>query len=546
MKYTQQALFTLALLPVLLCGAFLLWFVNHSPDNFILAALLFMTLLITASITIHHIRVMYTEPLVHLAQQLDEPALSVNPHLLNPNSPIRHIAFSLQELIKQKEDIHRDQMTLLNADHQRLRHTEQLHIKYKQEKTLQSQIDECLISLSKPLLENFIAYNNLIKCESTSELQSDLDFSCEQILFLLQEFQEYPYDSVELTTIDIYNEIDEAIGILHPLLNKNGIYITPVFDLSCPQKSSLAPNSLKALVLHFILFQLIQNDLIGDSNQSIKNQLFLNVKNPFRQDLDISLYPLPGTNLDNLSFRLSALANFFEVSFSDARICIPLHTIEEDASIASHDRKAQVFTDDKLHQSSLEKRLKKLGFHIEDAQGEREVDLCFIAKKEHQEITSIAEKQSPDTLILLISNQQYYLNQNYYQLSFPLRHKELCKVIADYFSSKIFDHNLALKRADNRPELMRELLAILLESLVEDMEDLETALSQSDLTSIKELLHKIDGALRYSGTAKLSHSVKSFSDIANKKSSFNTVLLKKAFAEVKKDVYELEQWYKEY
>jgi HPt (histidine-containing phosphotransfer) domain-containing protein len=211
---------------------------------------------------------------------------------------------------------------------------------------------------------------------------------------------------------------------------------------------------------------------------------------------------------------------------------------------------AQVFTDDKLHQSSLEKRLKKLGFLIEDDHGEREVDLCFIAKKEHHEITSIAEKQSPDTLILLMSNQQYYLNQNYYQLSFPLRHNELCKVIADHFSPKVFDHDLALKRADNRPELMRELLAILLESLIEDMQNLETALSQSDLTSMKELLHKIDGALRYSGTAKLSHSVKNFSDIAKKVSSsntsFNTDLLKKAFSEVKKDMSELEQWYKEY
>lgn len=557
MKYTQQALFTLALLPVLLCGAFLLWFVNNSPEDLIPAAFLFMSLLITASVTIHHIRIMYTEPLVHLAQQLDEPALSVNAQLLYANSPIRHIASSLQALIKQKEDTHRDQIALLNADHQRLRRSESLHKKYQHERTRQNKIDECLINLSKPLLDNFIAYNNLIKCESTAELKSDLDFCCEQILFLLQEFQEHPYGSLELIPIDIYNEIDEAIEILHPLLNRNDIDITPIFDLSCPQKSNLTPNSFKALVFHFILFQLIQNDLIGSSHQSTTqsrirsrtNQLFLDVKSLFRRDIDISIYPLPNTNLDNLSSRLSTLVNFFELSFSDGRMCIPLQNIEADTPIVSHDRAAQVFADDKLHKASLEKRLKKLGFLIvDDDHKKKAVDLCFIAKKEHEEIILLAGNQSPDTLVLLMCNQQYYLEKNWYQLSFPLRHKALCQIITDHYSPKIFDHDLALKRADNRPELMKELLAILLESLLEDMQSLEAALRQNNLASLRELLHKINGALRYSGTAKLSHSVKKFSDIAKNdaRSKYNNNLLKKAFSDVKKDMHELEQWYKKY
>ncbi|MFT7687921.1 MAG: HPt (histidine-containing phosphotransfer) domain-containing protein [Candidatus Azotimanducaceae bacterium] len=550
MKSSQQTLFTLTLLPVLLCGAFLLWFVNHSPgyESTIPAALLLISVLVTASITIRHLRINFSEPLTQLAQQLEEPTLSVNVQQFNASSPIRHIASSLQELLKEKEVMHQDQMTALVSDHQQLKRGEFLNNQYTSKIRQQNLIDTCLIELSKPLLANLIAYTNLITHEYTFELQTDIKVSCKQILFLLHELQAHSYHGHKSVQTNIYNEIDETLGILHPILNSNDINITVTFSPSCPEFANLIPNSFKAVILNFILMKLFANDLIRSPDKLVEKDfaernLVLEIDNVYRNDVDISLSPLQNFTPEILSPRLSTLADFFEVSFFDGRICIPLHQTEISPLLVSKEKIAQVFSENEFQQKNLESRLKKLGFSIHDEQNDLRIDLCFIAKKQHDKITSIAEAQEMTTLIILLGSQQYYQTENWHQLSFPLQNEALRNIIEVHYSAKVFDEVLALKRADNRPDLMKELLAILIESLTKDIRNLENALVQGKLTTVKELLHKIGGALRYSGTTKLSSSIGKFEDSVKNQYTPNDPLAAKAFTEVKQDLIDLESWY---
>ena len=71
---TGKNLFLLTVLPVLVTGSFLLWFVLNNPgvQEFILAALLLVFLLLVAGLAYQTIVSQYIDPILHLKQQLDE------------------------------------------------------------------------------------------------------------------------------------------------------------------------------------------------------------------------------------------------------------------------------------------------------------------------------------------------------------------------------------------------------------------------------------------------------------------------------------------
>lgn len=64
----------------------------------------------------------------------------------------------------------------------------------------------------------------------------------------------------------------------------------------------------------------------------------------------------------------------------------------------------------------------------------------------------------------------------------------------------IFDDRLALERANGSPEIAREMLGLLIESLEETKAQLE---KPTDLETLKNIVHKFGGGVRFSGSRRV-------------------------------------------
>jgi two-component system sensor histidine kinase BarA len=73
-------------------------------------------------------------------------------------------------------------------------------------------------------------------------------------------------------------------------------------------------------------------------------------------------------------------------------------------------------------------------------------------------------------------------------------------------TSEIFDMQLALKRAANKAELVRELMTLLLEDLPQQKSILEQRWQQADPLVLREIVHKIHGGTRYCGVPGLQNA----------------------------------------
>jgi CheY-like chemotaxis protein len=85
----------------------------------------------------------------------------------------------------------------------------------------------------------------------------------------------------------------------------------------------------------------------------------------------------------------------------------------------------------------------------------------------------------------------------------------------------IFDSDAAIKAANGRTELAIQILAILLTTLPEDLNLLRSAWDRADHNGIKQLLHKLSGALEFTAATRLQQSIRQAGQIANQLSQGN-------------------------
>ncbi|MEW6993261.1 two-component sensor histidine kinase BarA [Colwelliaceae bacterium MEBiC 14330] len=71
-------------------------------------------------------------------------------------------------------------------------------------------------------------------------------------------------------------------------------------------------------------------------------------------------------------------------------------------------------------------------------------------------------------------------------------------------SKGIVDWTLALKRSTNKVDLAKEMFLALIKSLPQTKQDTEQAISAQDITGVKRLVHKLNGACCYTGTPNLA------------------------------------------
>ncbi|MBL4908793.1 MAG: two-component sensor histidine kinase BarA [Alteromonadaceae bacterium] len=82
----------------------------------------------------------------------------------------------------------------------------------------------------------------------------------------------------------------------------------------------------------------------------------------------------------------------------------------------------------------------------------------------------------------------------------------ICAVLpfANHNFKGIIDWSLALKRAGNKPELAKDMFDGLLKSLPEIKKKVTTAIAENNITELKIVIHKLNGACCYSGVPNLA------------------------------------------
>ena len=79
-------------------------------------------------------------------------------------------------------------------------------------------------------------------------------------------------------------------------------------------------------------------------------------------------------------------------------------------------------------------------------------------------------------------------------------------------NDKVFDEDLARRRAGGRQSLADEMLKMLLDSLSEDRPAISSAFDSGDQETLLERVHKLHGATRYCGTPRLETAAKTLEE----------------------------------
>lgn len=507
MKSNERVLFGFILAPILLCGGFLLWFVRHNLgfENFALASLLLISLIITAFLNIRKIRNSFLDPMSRLTQQLDEPALSINPSGFEPNTPFHHLASSLQERINHNDEVHRDRLSKLSTENQKRHGNKQSH-----------QHQAYLIEMSQLVLADFIGLNNLQRIENSNLLQHDLDFSSRQIVFLLREMQAPSFRQAIDASCNPFQECDEAIRLIWPLLQAKRIEIIPVFEEGCPREIGAEKDSVKSLVLNFIL-----NSVLQKRNIDKKQSFVLNISVP---------------NSNTLHIALSGSSNI-EGIFS-----LPIKILEGSAPIFLG-LKTRVISDTEEQKQSIESRLLNLGFELTESNDE--IDMCFIYCQRNEDVITAGKTLDSKTLVLLSNNETYYNREGWHPLASPILQNELHAFLTDHYliHKEIFDRVIALDRANKQSELMEEMLDILMSTLSEDRSKIIEASESEDIEALQKIIHKMEGGLLYTGASRLEHTIGCLSKVIKRKKSFDETQIIPLITKIERHIVELQNWY---
>jgi len=99
---------------------------------------------------------------------------------------------------------------------------------------------------------------------------------------------------------------------------------------------------------------------------------------------------------------------------------------------------------------------------------------------------------------------------------------------------KIFDHKLALKLADNKYQLAKEMFEMLIACLPKHQNELDEAFQKQDLKELLMATHKLHGAVCYSGTPRLTAAIYQLESALK---TNNTKEIKKLYQQVIEEIY---------
>ncbi len=108
---------------------------------------------------------------------------------------------------------------------------------------------------------------------------------------------------------------------------------------------------------------------------------------------------------------------------------------------------------------------------------------------------------------------------------------------------EIFSERLALRRANHRPDLANELLQLLMDSLPDDLESLNSAYTTQDAEMFRRQVHKIHGASRYCGVPRLGRAIESLESLAKQDRMLQSDAIRQALNVTNGEIKALREWY---
>lgn len=471
MSRNERVLFILTILPVLVTGVFLMWFVieYRAVSSFVIALLALCAITITMAMLHRRIRQNFIDPVIRLNQQLEEPDFMYDPSWFEDGTPIQNLVLTLQQKRDDVSGSFQEQLTAANKTIGQLQESlEQLkadhHISQNALKDLETKRSaelthlKALIQLSREPLTSFIGYINLLPQNSTfnaqqSSILTKIEKVAKELVFLTREFQEFNYALDNITHFDVHQLVDDAIASIYPLLIEKDSTLLPIFDESCRLKFEGKPELIKAFLFNFILIHL------GDENRESQHQLVLQVSFVDRTHLIFSLSPLEQRSTNQHHERLNELGRHLNTKTGDTHVSIPVSGTLIPSMNNTSGMTAYVASADYIQQRSVQSRLLNLGIEISD---DSNADICVVCFDQHDDIAGITAGLEKWTRVLLLKNATLYTNPNWHQLRDPLDHGELVQTILtdkDIPSGKY--HFLVVD--DNESNL--RLIALLLEEL---------------------------------------------------------------------------------
>ena len=83
-------------------------------------------------------------------------------------------------------------------------------------------------------------------------------------------------------------------------------------------------------------------------------------------------------------------------------------------------------------------------------------------------------------------------------------------ILIDAFDSDILDWKQSLQLAANKEDLAQDLLKMLVDSFPTELEEIRLLIELEDFPQLEHVLHRLYGATRYVGTAKLQRATGDF------------------------------------
>ena len=421
----------MTILPVLVTGAFLFWFVLDHPgvQHFTLAALVLGLLLLNAGLAHNRMNTYYIDPVIRLKQQLDEPSLLLDPTNFDDGTLVQDLALSLQQQNRRITTDHQDQLALLQKKNLHLtENIAQLSDDHTSTNTLfkqmrlENEIEQSHIQIitdlcREPLMANtgFISLLPEADIGDLPDLTTRIGKAGEEIAFFTGELRHNRYPVDEVVNGGIHQLVDDATGFVAPLLKKRGIVLYPVFAPNCQFEFSCNPALVRATIFNFVLSRMIHQDSA--------NELELTLHIGFSGN-KLMLALTPDLNINPQSTRLKELIEELGANLDECKLSIPT-VLTKNPSFRFQGVRVKICTQSDAQKISLESRLINLGMILT----ENDADFCIICHDDHSDIIKLADQLNHKTKVLLLNNVILYNRPRWFQLKDPLSHDELTQVI---------------------------------------------------------------------------------------------------------------------
>lgn len=406
-----------------------------------------------------------------------------------------------------------------------------------------------LSCLGKAHLQTFRGFLNLllselayVKDKDLQQFSARVNDSAVHLDFLLHELldllgQRESKNTREEVTVDIRQLIDEMVACIAPVISTTtskakidlqtrsataldslaaeGFDIVALTKPNCPAKITADCTQMKSLIFHYLSHCL--------TNESSGRLVFSTSYNEKAHSLDFYSDSFP-TKVSDAHHRLNQQCS---TGFADLdgehlilKVKDPLWDSERFKAL-----NILVLEQDLLLQKSISSRLMGMGCKTETTDTLEDIDSQTLKQFDLIIVTKINGRLlNMDVPIILIGTTKAEVN--FYQIPVPLtqlrlqevldaiiadlkssRKKQPAKIAGKHDSPSVFDPQISLSLANNKEDIAKDMLDMLVAALPGDLERIDKTFNNKDWAGLKSEIHRLSGAICFCSVPGLNQAV---------------------------------------